>query len=120
MDGNAVVFDESLARFTLDAQMRVRVRDTNDNIVFTRNSPRTLLFDRSVRGNNGTKTQADVVSAGLLDEGLTVDTPDELQPEHTIFVRIQYNIAALVVGDAEFVADFDPGGLNIPIVWVNY
>jgi hypothetical protein len=123
---------EGVASLNLTAEMRVRVRDSNTNIVFTRNSPRKTLFDRSVTGYS-TTTNTDLVDAGLFEEFLTVAPPDLVLPEHTIFVRIQYNINARAFGGAEFVADFDPGGpatnpqltgpalgLNIPILIINF
>lgn len=112
----------SLAKLRLSAQMRVRVRSANNNIVFTRHSPRRILFDQHAGGfaNLNTTTNTDFVSAGLCEEFLTVASPEVVLPEDTIFVRIQYNIEATAQDNAEFVADFDSGGLNIPMVVVNY
>jgi hypothetical protein len=107
------------ARFKLTAQMRVRVRGANGNIIFTQNSPKALLFDQDVAGFS-TTTRTDIVSAGLFEQFLTVAPPDVVLPEDTIWVRIQYTIQSFIADGAEFVAEFDPGGLNIPMVIVNY
>jgi hypothetical protein len=114
--------DSSTAELRLSAQLRVRVRGANQSIVFTQHSPRKRLFDKQVGGFLGinTTTNTDLVSAGLCEESLTVAPPDVVLPEDTIFVRIEYNIESFAGGNAVFVADFDPGGLNVPMVVVNY
>jgi hypothetical protein len=114
--------DSSTAELRLSAQLRVRVRSANNNIVYTRHSPRRILFDQHAGGfaNLNTTTNTDFVSAGMCEESLTVTSPEVVLPEDTIFVRIQYNIEATAQDNAEFVADFDSGGLNIPMVVVNY
>jgi hypothetical protein len=110
------------AGFQLSARMRVRVRGSNNQIVFTRNSPTRMLFSRTADGENGTRTFTDIVAAGILEEFLTVTPPDLVLPDDTIFVRMQYNITAFAVDGAEFVADFDAtgSGLNVPMVIVNF
>jgi hypothetical protein len=109
-----------MATVALLGRMRVRVRDENDRIVFTRNSPERSLFGRLRRGTNGTRTSTDIVSAGLLEEFFTMSPPEIVQPSHRIYVRMQYIVQALASQGAEFVVDFDGSGLNVPMVIVNY
>lgn len=109
------------ATLTMSARMRVRVRGPNGQIVFTRSATRILLLSFE-SGVNGTSTQTDIVSAGLLEEFITISPPDLVAPGDTIFVRVQYNLQASASGGGEFIADFDAvsGGLNVPMVVVNY
>jgi hypothetical protein len=108
--------------FQASARMRVRVRGPNNEIVFTRTSGERLLFFRFASGTNGSRTVTDIVSAGLLEEFITIAPPDLVAPGDTIFVRLQYNVLASALDGGEFIADFDAsgGGLNVPMVVVNY
>jgi hypothetical protein len=108
------------ARMFLTARMRVRVVGENGQTVFTRHSPERTLFDRFRRGTNHTRTRTDFISAGLMEEFLTVTPPEAVLPEDRINVRMQYTITALSVDGGEFILDFDGSGLNVPMVVVNY
>jgi hypothetical protein len=59
------------------------------------------------------------VRTRLLEEFLTV-APPEGCCSRTQSVQIECNIQALVASGAELWPDFDPGGLSIPMVIVNY
>jgi hypothetical protein len=121
--GSSRLFDRGgFAQFQIMARMRVRVRDAAGRIVFTRSSSPRLLFDRNVSGDGATRTRTHLVSAGLLEEFLTVAPSEAVLADDTIFVRMQYDVGAFANDGAEYVLDFDDagGGLNVPMVVVDF
>jgi hypothetical protein len=119
--GATWLFDNpGFAKVTLMAKMRVRVRGENGEIIFTRSTARRTLFEIAADGSGGTTTQTAAASAGLLEQFLTVATPEVVLPDDSILVRVEYLMSAFAMHGGEFVADFDPGGLNVPMVVVNY
>ena len=100
--------------------MRVCVRGENGAILLTRNTGFRTLLEVTADGSGGTTTQTEVASAGILEQFLTISTPEVVLPDDAIFVRVEYAMSAFALSHGEFVADFDGSGVNVPMVVVNY
>jgi len=120
----AVFWDfPSVSVVLLTAQMRVRVRGANGNIVFTRTSEERRLFHSApVSEYFVSPSETHIVSARIMEQFLTVAPPDIVLPEDKIFVRVQYNMVAGIINSGAFALDFDAAGagLNVPMVVVNH
>ena len=116
------IFDNpGSAKVNLLARMRVRVRGENGRIILTRNTAFRPLFEVAANGYGGvTTTQTEIAFAGILEQFLTISTPEVILPDDAIFVRVEYAMSAFAFSHGEFVADFDGSGLNVPMVIVNY
>jgi len=109
------------AQFFLGAKLRVRVFRANHDILFTRSTREDSVFHHRVFGDDGSRTDTAVVSTGLMERSITTSPPDLVNVHQAIQVRVQYRVLALAQDGADFTLDFSTdGGLNVPMVVVNY
>ena len=108
------------ALFSLRAKMRVRVFRANHDIVFTRTTREDSVFHRFIDGDDGAHTATSVVATNLMERVITTSPPDFVNAHQHVNVLIQYRVLALAQDGAEFTLDFTDGGLNVPMVVVDF
>jgi len=110
--GNAQVF--------VRAKMRVRVFRANHDIVFTRTTRDDSVFHHRVDGGDGARSDTSVVATNLMERVITTSPPDLVNVHQGINVMLQYRVLALAQDGAEFTLDFTDGGLDVPMVVVDF
>jgi hypothetical protein len=111
---------EGVVSFRVRGNMRVRARDAQNQLKFSRTTASETLVDAFARSSSATAVQ----EGGLLETYLTLSPPETILPEDTLYVRMEGRADLLLMDGASCVADFSTGGdgvgFNVPMVVVNY